>query len=391
MFLPKYVQKAISNLEQKGFEAYVVGGCVRNSLLKRRVYDYDITTSALPHQIKDTFKNYKTIDTGILHGTVTVIISGKTLEITTFRQDGSYNDFRHPSGVTFLKNLEGDLSRRDFTVNCLAYNQKSGIIDLFGGQKDLESKILRTVGNANERFSEDALRILRGMRFCAQHSLAAEENTKNAMIKNRHLLSNVSKERIFAELKKLICSNGAVRVMSDYKEVFSFIMPEFIFNEGSISALKELPKDFSLRFAALFSQLDSSTAVKVLSRLKCDNNTIQKVSLLLENLSSPIDTKSQIKRLLCDISPSVFLDLLKLKKAVQSLDISPALSLFEEILQNKECYLVSELDITGDDLLKFGFKGKEIGAALKLLLDAVIEERLPNEKQKLISFVKEQK
>lgn len=391
MFLPKYVKKALSILEQNGFEAYIVGGCVRNFLLHRRIYDYDITTSALPYEIKYAFRNYKTIDTGISHGTVTVIISKKPLEITTFRQDGSYKDSRHPSSVTFLKTLEGDLSRRDFTVNSLAYNQESGVIDLFGGQKDLESRILRTVGDPDLRFREDALRILRGMRFCAEYNLTAKENTKKAMLENYRLLSNVSKERIFSEIKRLICSKNAAKVICNYAEIFSFVMHGFVFDKKAVSSLKKLPKSFPLRFAALFSSLNNTAAESCLKELKCDSKTIEKVSLLLKNLNAPTSTKPQIKKLLSRLSPTLFSDLLKLKKAVLSQDISPALSLFEEIIKNGECYQQSCLALSGDDLILLGFKGKEIGATLKLLLDAVIEERLPNDKQILLSHLKEQK
>jgi len=391
VFLPKYVKRAIALLEQNGYEAYIVGGCVRNRLLCRRVYDYDITTSALPDEIKSVFKNYKTIDTGILHGTVTVIISGKPLEITTYRQDGSYKDSRHPNSVTFLKDLEGDLSRRDFTVNSLAYNQKSGVIDLFSGQKDLEDRILRTVGRPAERFNEDALRILRGLRFCAQYNLAAEENTKKAMLESYCLLSNVSKERILKELKGIVCSDNTARIICDYAEIFSFIMPELVFDKRAVSALKKLPKSFPLRFCALFSPLDNTAAEATLKELKSDSKTIETVSLLLKNLHAPTNSKPQIKRLLSRLSPNLFSDLLKLKKALFSQDIYPATCLFNEITKNSECFSLCTLAVSGDDLLSLGFKGKEIGAILKSLLNEVINDRLPNNFDALIKYAKEQR
>lgn len=394
MKLPDYVNKAIKILEQNGFDAYVVGGCVRNFLLGEPVSDYDITTSALPEQIKAAFSAYPVIETGISHGTVTVLIHNNPLEITTFREDQGYSDHRRPDSVNFSKSLEGDLKRRDFTVNSLAFNERSGIVDLFGGKSDLEKSLLRCVGDADERFNEDALRILRALRFASVYGFCIEEKTAASIIKNYQLLSYVSKERILSELKKLICGKNAEGVLLDFSKVVYFILPQLKTNAAdykkAVRSLCRLQSDFSLRFAALFCFADEPNAKEALKSLKCDKKTETEVCLLLKFLNAPINTKSDIKLLLSVFEKEHFASLLALKRAVLNTDTALAQACAEEILQNNECYCLSQLAVSGADLLKLGFKGKEIGAILKLLLDAVISERLPNDFDALIEYAKEQ-
>ena len=389
MILPSYVEKAISILEESGFEAYVVGGCVRNFLLNQKICDYDLATSATPAQIKEVFCDYKTIDTGIMHGTVTLFIDSIPLEITTFRKEGAYSDHRRPDSVTFSESLKSDLMRRDFTVNALAYNPKTGIIDLFGGQSDLEKYLLACVGDGDKRFEEDALRILRAMRFMSQYSFVAEQNTHNAMLKNYPILCFVSKERIYEEFKKLLCGKNAKAVLKEYKKIVLFLLPSLGYDYVcTLNAVDSLPPDFTLRFCALFSSCEKNLAVEALNSLKADNKTINTVKLLLENLSKPAESKLEIKKLLSSLGKENLLSLFTLKEALFSFNRENALSLADKIIESGECFSLSNLAVNGEDLSALGFKGKEIGAALKLLLDAVIEERLPNDFNKLIKYLK---
>ena len=226
MDMPKNVDTAINLLQSAGFEAYAVGGCVRDSLLGKTPNDWDITTSAKPENMKSVFADFHCIDTGIKHGTVTVVIDGEPLEITTFRLDGEYEDNRHPKSVTFTSNLGADLGRRDFTVNAMAYSNKPGTVDLFGGQNDLKNKIIRCVGDPDRRFNEDALRILRALRFASALDFEIEEKTAQSLLKNCALLGNISEERIAKELLKLVCGKGAKRILTDLAPVLFELLPE---------------------------------------------------------------------------------------------------------------------------------------------------------------------
>ena len=224
--LPKNVEFIINRLENAGFEAFCVGGAVRDSVMNITPGDWDITTSALPEETKAIFGDFKTIDTGIKHGTITIIMDKKPYEVTTFRIDGEYNDNRHPENVLFTRNLKDDLSRRDFTINALAYNKKTGLADLFGGQADIYNSIIRTVGEPEKRFKEDGLRIMRALRFSAVLGFDIEENTKKAIHKNKDLLKNISAERLSAELIKLICGKNAFKILMEFPDVFSVFIPE---------------------------------------------------------------------------------------------------------------------------------------------------------------------
>ena len=203
--LPEFVKKALIRTNEAGEEAFIVGGCVRDILMGKTPHDWDITTSAKPEKTKEIFSSFKTVDTGLKHGTVLVLIDGEPLEITTYRIDGEYTDCRHPDSVSFTSDIENDLSRRDFTVNAMAYNDEKGLVDLFGGEDDIRNKIIRCVGDADKRFNEDALRIMRALRFSSTLGFTIESETKKAILKNRELLNNVAKERISTELLKLLC------------------------------------------------------------------------------------------------------------------------------------------------------------------------------------------
>lgn len=266
MDMPKNVDTAINLLQSAGFEAYAVGGCVRDSLLGKIPNDWDITTSAKPEDMKSVFADFHCIDTGIKHGTVTVVIDGEPLEITTFRLDGEYEDNRHPKSVTFTADLGADLGRRDFTVNAMAYSKKTGTVDLFDGQNDLKNKIIRCVGDPDRRFNEDALRILRALRFASALDFEIEEKTAQSLLKNCALLGNISEERIAKELLKLVCGKGAKRILTDFAPVLFEILPElqpmyknshdnphhcYDIYEHTLIAVESIDPEPTLRFAML--------------------------------------------------------------------------------------------------------------------------------------------
>lgn len=266
MDMPKNVDTAINLLQSAGFEAYAVGGCVRDSLLGKTPNDWDITTSAKPEDMKSVFADFHCIDTGIKHGTVTVVIDGEPLEITTFRLDGEYEDNRHPKSVTFTSDLGADLGRRDFTVNAMAYSKMTGTVDLFGGQNDLKNGIIRCVGDPDRRFNEDALRILRALRFASALDFEIEEKTAQSLLKNRALLGNISEERIAKELLKLVCGKGAKRILTDFAPVLFEILPElqpmyknshdnphhcYDIYEHTLIAVESIDSEPTLRFAML--------------------------------------------------------------------------------------------------------------------------------------------
>jgi len=436
--LPVAVKKAVEKLNQKGFEAFVVGGCVRDSVMGKIPHDWDITTSASPEENKEVFKEYKVIETGIMHGTVTVIFEDKFLEITTYRIDGDYSDNRHPDKVSFTRNLEEDLARRDFTMNALAFNPDMEIRDFFGGIKDIENKLIRAVGEPDRRFTEDALRIMRALRFGAVLGFEIEEETKNSIRKNAHLLKNIAAERIQAELSKLICGENAYRILMDFPDVLAEIIPQIrdsvgfdqknkyhIFDvyEHSARAVENVDAVLHLRLAMLFhdigkpfcftvdengqghfkghAKLSVDIAEKALNALKYDNATKDKVLMLVKYHDAVIeDDERLIKRWLNRLTPEGFFDLLKVKKADnlsqnpefdRSADIDKILKKAKEILGRKECFSLSSLAVNGDDLLALGVpEGKKIGEALQFLLDAVTDEKCENDKQKLINFWQKQ-
>ncbi len=394
MHIPQYVQDVISTLEAKGFEAYLVGGCVRDALLCRDCFDYDITTSALPSQVKSALFPIKVIDTGIAHGTVTTVLSEGNIEITTFRGEGIYTDHRHPDSVLFSNSLCDDLKRRDFTINSLAYNEKTGLIDLFSGKNDLELKLIRTVKDANERFNEDALRILRALRFSSCLGFEIEEKTATAIHKNYKLLSFVSKERIYSELKRLVCGENAPTVLTQYFEVFNFILeiPETEkFYQTAAKTISNLPSDENLRIAGLFANLGLSKTATILSNLKSDTQSRNYICTLINHLDSEIGDKISIKKLMSNLNPNILCDLIILKYAAGHITKSESEKLLTEtrnIIKNGECYCLSQLKISGDDLYSLGFSGKQIGDALNLLLDKVICGEIRNERCALIGYLK---
>ena len=381
--IPKTYEKMLKKLNKSGFEAYIVGGCVRDLLLGTIPNDYDITTSATPDQIKTVFSH--TVDTGIKHGTITVIEDGCVCEVTTFRTESDYSDMRRPDKVEFVSDVKLDLSRRDFTVNAICYNPDTGIIDHFNSLEDLEKKILRTVGNPEERFKEDALRIMRLFRFSAALNFEIEEDTYKAAIKLSPLLENISRERIAAELKKAVLSDN----ISNFSPLIDCGALEFCgIYKADISKISLLKKNFELRLYSLL-KLASRDMEFTLSSLKISNSAKDYCSafkFLEDNMKEC--TKAAIKNVLNCSDISLISDFVEYKKIIEKEDLSDYLKSAQSIIENKEPYKISHLDITGEDLLELGYKGKEIGKTLELLRKKVIEDETLNQKNLLIGIIK---
>ncbi len=400
MILPQYVSYAISKIEDSGFSAYVVGGCVRDSLLGKSPSDWDITTSASPKDVQRIFQSEKIILTGIKHGTVTVIIDDVPLEITTFRIDGEYKDNRHPERVTFSANIEDDLSRRDFSVNAMAYNPNPGLIDPFGGQKDLKCGIIRAVGDPKVRFSEDSLRIIRAIRFAAQIDFEIEIKTFRAMKTCAKLLGNISAERITSEFSKTLISNAPGNILNKTFDITS----RLFFGETSkndfvefAKILDNIPCDTGLRLAAYLiwaaSRLDKdclTLARNFFDRMKFPNKVKSVVLSVLSHWNGPLpDDKISVRKMILQTGFDTFQNLLTLKSIFDPEQATPAKTIFDEITSNGDCLSYKQLDITGNDLKNtLGLSGSMIGTALNELLVAVIEERCENKKDTLLNYLK---
>lgn len=396
--LPKNVENIIERLKEHGFEGFAVGGCVRDSLLKKTPTDWDITTDALPEDMKKIFK--KTFDTGIAHGTVTVLMDGVGYELTTYRIDGNYSDGRHPDSVSFSKSLSEDLCRRDFTINAMAYSNKKGIVDLFDGRKDLQNGIIRAVGDAKKRFDEDALRMLRAVRFAAQLGFKIDDDTFEAIKEKAKLLSNVSKERIFVELNKSLCGEFAQNIKMVYTSgLYRYIGKEFAKLDKSIYDFypRKFPNKKHMYWAAFLENIENVEAVKkILFELKSDNATRNNTYLLVKELKNPLPSSDEdIRWSLHRIGADLFCDYIEiLKSDKKNVDILDKIDTIENryslILKENHAYEISMLDITGKDLMDIGIsKGPKIGEVLEFLLKKVIENPLNNEKSSLLRLAKE--
>ena len=396
--LPKNVENIIGSLEEHGFEGFAVGGCVRDSLLKKTPKDWDITTDALPVDMKKIFK--KTFDTGIAHGTVTVLMDGVGYELTTYRIDGNYSDGRHPDSVSFSKSLSEDLCRRDFTINAMAYSNKKGIVDLFDGRKDLQNGIIRAVGDAKKRFDEDALRMLRAVRFAAQLGFKIDDDTFEAIKEKAKLLSKVSKERIFVELNKSLCGEFAQNIKMVYTSgLYRYIGKEFAKLNKNIYDFypRKFPNKKHMYWAAFLENIENVEAVKkILFELKSDNATRNNTYLLVKELKNPLPSSDEdIRWSLHRIGADLFCDYIEiLKSDKENVDILDKIDTIENryslILKENHAYEISMLDITGKDLMDLGIsKGPKIGEVLEFLLKKVIENPLNNEKSSLLRLAKE--
>lgn len=411
--LPGNVKKIIALFNEAGYEAYAVGGCVRDTLLGKEPQDWDITTSATPEEMKQIFT--KTIDTGIQHGTVTVRMGGESYEVTTYRIDGEYEDGRHPKQVQFTSNLREDLRRRDFTINAMAYSDGSGLVDMFEGEKDLAQRRIRAVGNPVERFSEDALRMLRAVRFAAQLGFSIDKETKDGIALLAENLKQVSMERIHTELVKLLVSNHPEEIYTCYETgLLDWFFPELgeaIAREGEaatkalLNNLRFCRADKDLRFCLLFdfcnwrekniSEMSSDMATKVLRRLKLDGNTIRRTSHLLKFLrieagESEEVTPAEIRKYFSMVSMEHAEDIVYLKKVIYNQTELYLEKELEAIQTYGYCTAIKELAVTGEDLLALGVEqGKGLGEYLKAALAYVLEQPDKNTKESLVQFVQE--
>lgn len=394
--IPKEVEIALNILHSNNYEAYIVGGCVRDSIMGTFPSDWDIATSAKPDGIMHCFNAYKTIETGIKHGTVTVIIGGMIIEITTYRIDGEYTDNRHPDNVLFTDNIALDLKRRDFTINALAYNQ-NGIIDLFGGIDDIKNKTVKCVGNPDERFNEDGLRILRALRFSSVLNFNIEKNTSDSIYRNKNLLNNISMERINIEFNKLLMGSNFQNIIMNYKDIIETFLPEIReLSEKELECrLKSMNtlNSLTLRLAILLYKIEF--AEKIMMNLKYDNLTIKTVKLLIDNINEKIyPDPINIKHWLNKIQHNNLRKLIKIKMAMfpsEKKELSQSEIIIDEIIETNQCYSLKTLAVNGIDLMDAGIpKGKNIGEMLNKLLYEVIEGNLKNERNGLIAFVNEQ-
>ena len=406
--VPKKVQTIIRTLQEHGYDAYAVGGCVRDSLQIRSPADWDITTSAKPLEVKEIFK--RTVDTGLQHGTVTVLIEKEGFEVTTYRIDGEYEDSRHPKEVIFTGNLEEDLKRRDFTINAMAYNDAAGLVDVFGGRQDLQDKIVRCVGNPQERFTEDALRILRAVRFSAQLGFSIEEKTKEAAKILAPTLKNISAERIQTELLKLLVSKNPHYLKIAWElGITKIVLPEFDsmmendMGEKTLKAFAYTNADKVERLAVLFANMEKTPeksrdlAKKILRRLRFDNDTINKVSELVFWHTCPWEcTKKAVRIVLSQCTPSLFPVLVNVcraellaeekpdKESLEFLERSG--QFYKEIMEKKECISIKMLAVSGKDFIEMGVEpGKKIGELLSACLKIVLENPEKNTREYLLS------
>ena len=384
MVYPEYIDSIIKRLEAHGESAYIVGGSLRDTLLGKTPHDYDVATSALPEKTVEIFSDKRVIETGIKHGTVTLIWDGEPVEITTFRVDGSYTDSRHPDAVSFTSDIVADLSRRDFTVNAMCYNDNCGLIDLFGGIDDIKAKTLRAVGDAKSRFCEDALRILRLFRFSATLEFSIEKNTFEAAVKYAPLLSNISAERIFSELQKAALGNN-VTALSPL--LFTDALADYCLKNADLSNITKLEKRDNLRLFSLLN-LTSYDFKKTLDAFKC-SNIFKEYCLKMNYLSKAVISSDKIciKKALNFAGLDIVNDILLYYRDILNTDITNHKLLLDEILKNKEPYKISQLDISGTDIVDLGYNGKTVGEKLEFLLNEVIENPDLNHRRKLLNLI----
>lgn len=424
IFIPKEVSFLIDTIYENGYEAFMVGGCVRDSILNLTPNDYDITTSATPKEIMNIFKDYKIIDTGIKHGTVSIILNNNIYEITTYRIEGEYENNRRPKNVEFTSNIEEDLKRRDFTINAMAYNEQFGIVDKFNGLEDLQKRIIKTVGNPDERFEEDGLRMIRAIRFSSKLGFSIDENTLKSIYKNAYIIKNISIERINDEFTKTLVSNNPQNIILLYKT-------KILENLGIHCNLngyyyKELEKDINILKSCDNNLLDrlimleylisnkilkyidkhekykyyceNIKKVNIINNLRYSNKVINYCNDIMEYMIKDIEKIDNIviKRYLNNIGYEKLNKVFKLKLIYNVfLDNKNKAEFFRqciiklnEIENSKECYKISDLDINGKILKDLGYKGKDIGEKLNFLLDEVIKNPLLNKKDILINLLK---
>lgn len=432
---------AVEVLKSKGFESFLIGGSVRDYIMDMPIGDIDITTNATPEQVKAAFSDFRVIETGIKHGTVTVLIENEPVEITTYRSEGVYSDNRHPDSVVFSKSLADDVVRRDFTMNGIAFDFDGGFCDLVGGIEDIKNETVRCIGNPETRFNEDALRILRAVRFASVLGFKIEEETTKAIHKCKDLLKNISAERIREEFQKLICGKNAYNVLQEFSDVIAVFIPEISDCIGfeqknrhhcydvythTLKALEKSPADEVIRLTLFFHDIGKPLVAHfdekgeqhyydhpkksaemteiIMTRLRFDNDTKNKVVTLVKMHDSPIAVndmtkpdRKRLKKIMSQIGADLIFDLIEIKYCDNSAQnpeyfrgeefYAQTRTMLNEIISEKECFSVKQLEINGNDLMALGYKGKEIGETLNKCLAAVIDEKVENEKSKLLKYV----
>ncbi len=432
---------AIEILKSKGFEAFLIGGSVRDFVMGLPIGDIDITTNATPNEVKQVFTDFRVIETGIKHGTVTVLINNESLEITTYRSEGTYSDNRHPDSVVFSNSLADDVVRRDFTMNGIAFDFDNGFCDLVGGLEDIKNQIIRCIGNAETRFNEDALRILRAMRFAAVLGFEIETETKNAIHKCKNLLKNISAERIREEFTKLICGKNAYNILQEFADVVTVFIPEirecigflqknrhhcFDVYTHTVKAVEKSPANPVIRLALFFHDIGKPSIAhfdekgeqhyyghpkvsaekteKIMTRLRFDNETKNKVVTLVRMHDTPImvndmtkPDRKRLKKIMSQIGSDLIFDLIDIKYCDNTAQnpeyfrgedfYKQTRDIVNKIINEKECFSIKHLAIDGNDLIALGFKGKKIGETLEKCLNAVIDGKVENDKNKLLEFI----
>lgn len=431
---------AIDLLKSNGFEAFLIGGSVRDYIMGLPIGDIDITTNATPQQVKSVFCDFRVIETGIKHGTVTVLIDNEPLEITTYRSEGAYSDNRHPDSVSFSQSLSDDVIRRDFTMNAIAFDFSNGFCDLVGGMDDIKNQTIRCIGDAETRFREDALRILRALRFSSVLGFTIEENTKKAIHKCKDLLKNISAERIQVEFTKLICGKNAYNVLMEFSDVVSVFIPEIkpcidFMQENrhhcydvythTLKAIEVSKPDVIIRLSLFFHDIgkpivahfdekgeqhyyghpkkSAELTEEIMKRLRFDNDTKNKVVTLVALHDSPIIVNSnspdrkRLKKIMSKIGGDLIFDLIHIKYCDNSAQnpeyyrgdefYKEAYSMIDDIINQQECFSIKDLKINGNDLISMGYNGKEIGKILNHILECVINEKLANDYFALCDFI----
>ena len=434
----KNTVQVLSELVNHGFEAYMVGGCVRDSIMGREYNDIDITTNALPQQIMEVFSSYKVVPTGIKHGTVTVLCGGTPFEITTYRIDGKYTDHRRPDSVEFTSDITADLARRDFTINAVAMDINGCIVDPFGGIQDMKAGIIRCVGEPEKRFSEDALRIMRAVRFASQLGFAIDDATAKAVHDMKDLLQNISNERIRDELDKLVCGASCTDVLMGYSDVITAVIPEFKPSIGldqrspyhkytvwehTVRAIGFAPEnDVKLRRTLLFHDIGKPACMKldetgrghfkqhdrvgaeitekIMKRLRYDTKSISYSTALIANHSKKLRSRADVKKMMYRIGEELFFALTEMKKCDNSaknefvleenIVFDKLAEMGREIIEGNECRSLRGLAVNGSELAALGLKGAEIGEMQHKLLELVMEDKLPNEKEILLKYAEQE-
>ena len=382
MKLPVGARIIIERLANNGYRGDIVGGCVRDNLLGKEPNDYDITTNAVPDEMVKLFSDMRTVETGLKHGTLTVMHGGEPYEVTTYRLDGEYTDNRHPDSVTFTDDLALDLSRRDFTVNAMCYSPEHGLTDLFGGREDIEAGVIRAVGDPERRFTEDALRILRALRFAATLDFKIDGDTSLALRSTAHLMKRVSSERIMTEWTKLLTGVGAYRIITEYFDVLSGVIPNITLS-GVPSESAFLSESRTVRELSLFSCVsDFDFAMR---SLKSDSKRRRHGALVLEYEALPTSRPEELNLLLVKAGLEATENIIALRRLR---GLGDGENILSDLIRSGACYEISHLALKGDDLRDAGLQGREIGYMLSEMLTAVALGTLKNTREELLEFIK---